>query len=389
MQEWKQGDRIYMFGFSRGSYEARCVAGMVQKIGLLPQENIQMLTFAYELYSRVDPEGVKLASSFKRSFARDVKIDFVGMFDTVSSVGLILNRELPYTSLNEGIKVFRHALALDERRLRFLYSPWSGPIAYPWTDFLTSPPIPIPAILTNFVSRLSWNIQHPASAFFALQNWLTNRRPTTEQVLSAGKPAAAAQKLSGAPTRDAAPSSSVHTSANTDVKEVWFTGCHEDIGGGAVSDSTAVSLSDITLRWMVLELLSIDAPIIWNSLELLSNAGANLEDSLSALDDRDALAPIHDRLTDIQAPMWWLVEFVPLGWAWEDKNGDWFRQIRINLGRGRRIEGTPMVHYTVKKRMEDSKLHYNPRANIGENPHWVYPKTDEITSKTSPRVRKE
>lgn len=47
-----------------------------------------------------------------------MRIDFVGVFDTVASVGIV-PRELPFTSGNRAIRVFRHALSLDERRVRF------------------------------------------------------------------------------------------------------------------------------------------------------------------------------------------------------------------------------------------------------------------------------
>ena len=47
--------------------------------------------------------------------------------DTVSSVGII-PRTLPYSSQNDGVKVFRHALALDECRARFRPNVWGEPV---------------------------------------------------------------------------------------------------------------------------------------------------------------------------------------------------------------------------------------------------------------------
>lgn len=70
-----------------------------------------------------------------------------------------------------------------------------------------------------------------------------------------------------------------HIDGGTDVLEVWFAGCHSgraasrpesdcvliipfvDIGGGAVSDSTKLSLSEVTLCWMVREVVLAKAPI--------------------------------------------------------------------------------------------------------------------------------
>lgn len=48
----------------------------------------------------------------------DVDIEFVGVWDTVASVGLF-PRTLPFTKSNTAIKIFRHAISLDERRAKF------------------------------------------------------------------------------------------------------------------------------------------------------------------------------------------------------------------------------------------------------------------------------
>lgn len=67
-------------GFSRGAYTARALAGMLHKIGLLPSDNQEQVTFAYKLYARTDPIGVELAKGFKKSFCTDVSINFVGLW---------------------------------------------------------------------------------------------------------------------------------------------------------------------------------------------------------------------------------------------------------------------------------------------------------------------
>ena len=50
--------------------------------------------------------------------SRDVDVEFIGVWDTVSSVGALIPRVLPF-SLQNKTRVFRHALALDEHRARF------------------------------------------------------------------------------------------------------------------------------------------------------------------------------------------------------------------------------------------------------------------------------
>ncbi|KAF9219898.1 ARM repeat-containing protein [Gyrodon lividus] len=129
---YEDGDRIYLFGFSRGAYQARALAGMIYRVGLILPGNNEQIPFAFELYSRVIdlpldstekiPLPNQLAATFKSTFCREnVKIHFVGVWDTVSSVGIVRGKTLPSTtSSSQHICYIRHALALDERRVKFL-----------------------------------------------------------------------------------------------------------------------------------------------------------------------------------------------------------------------------------------------------------------------------
>ncbi|EPQ57274.1 hypothetical protein GLOTRDRAFT_73944 [Gloeophyllum trabeum ATCC 11539] len=119
MDNYTAGDRICIFGFTRGAYTARALAGMLRKIGLLSKGNCEHLPFAYTMYKRDDPSSEIMSSMFKQTFSIDVKIDFVGVWDTVASTGLV-TKDLPFVNTNDGIRVFRHALALDERRGKFI-----------------------------------------------------------------------------------------------------------------------------------------------------------------------------------------------------------------------------------------------------------------------------
>ncbi|KLO09282.1 hypothetical protein SCHPADRAFT_907921 [Schizopora paradoxa] len=118
MENYKEGDKICIFGFSRGAYTARALAGMIHKVGLLPNSNHQQVPFAYRMYMQDDKEGWKQSVLFKKTFSIDVDIHFVGVWDTVASVGLI-SRRLPFVKSNTAVKTFRHALSLDERRAKF------------------------------------------------------------------------------------------------------------------------------------------------------------------------------------------------------------------------------------------------------------------------------
>ncbi|KAG6884359.1 hypothetical protein C0993_011827 [Termitomyces sp. T159_Od127] len=78
------------------------------------------------MYSRTDEVGWAQSNTFKKVFSIDVPIEFLGVWDTVSSVGLIPKR-LPFTTSNTSIRTFRHAVALDERRANFKANLWNWP----------------------------------------------------------------------------------------------------------------------------------------------------------------------------------------------------------------------------------------------------------------------
>lgn len=55
----------------------------------------------------------------------------------------------------------------------------------------------------------------------------------------------------------------------TDVKEVWFMGCHSDIGGGTVKNDERHKLSQIPLRWMIRQSFECDTGIMYNTAKLV------------------------------------------------------------------------------------------------------------------------
>ncbi|KZV80601.1 hypothetical protein EXIGLDRAFT_629887 [Exidia glandulosa HHB12029] len=122
VDNYKQGDRIFLFGFSRGAYQVRVLSAMIDSVGLLHKGNHAQIPFAYELYQPSTPEddARKMLQRFKDSFSRQVQVHFVGAWDSVSSVGIIRDKSLPGTTRGMGhICYFRHALALHERRVKF------------------------------------------------------------------------------------------------------------------------------------------------------------------------------------------------------------------------------------------------------------------------------
>ena len=125
MEHHERGDKVFLFGFSRGAYTARVLAGLVYMCGLLPAGNENLIPYAYDLYRRPASRGgsqrkdkaFDIARGFKGTFSRRCGFQFVGLWDTVSSIGWFRRpAHFPYTRRHPSIQNLRHAVALDERR---------------------------------------------------------------------------------------------------------------------------------------------------------------------------------------------------------------------------------------------------------------------------------
>lgn len=135
---YQPGDQLYFFGFSRGAYTVRAVAGMIHFLGLLRPESENLVPLAWSVYANeaeAYPVSPRFAGGnrFNRCFGVSPKppIHFIGAWDTVSSFGWFWDfQTLPYTAVNPSISHFRHALAIDERRACFpanLFFPQASP----------------------------------------------------------------------------------------------------------------------------------------------------------------------------------------------------------------------------------------------------------------------
>ncbi|KAJ3867251.1 hypothetical protein EV359DRAFT_78738 [Lentinula novae-zelandiae] len=368
MQNFRTGDKICLFGFSRGAYTARALAGMLYKVGLLPRDNQEQIVFAYKLYTRTDDAGIKLSAGFKKTYCQPVEIEFLGVWDTVASVGVIATKTLPFTSNNSSIKTFRQALSLDEHRARFKPNLFhreppnsSGSAEVEGIKVETDPrlttdtgsetaPSPISRTLSDYFRRKKQNLKFDIPK-------IASRLRMDEQ-----------------------------TTRETDVLEVWFAGCHSDIGGGSVPNSTKQCLSNISLRWMVRQVMESQCGIKFNENALTqleirfepmsaaprpstgdssSALSGNSQGSWKALDTLDSLQPLHDAL--VQNPAWWLLEILPMKTRYQDADCRWHTSYAWNLGRGREIyTPKPYFHMTVKYRYDDVTLAYKPKARWQE-----------------------
>jgi uncharacterized protein (DUF2235 family) len=164
MQHYQPGDQIYLFGFSRGAFTVRCLSGMVHLFGIIDSHHESMLPtllrvyfsarektsffrFIYglslnikamfgieaprEMNNREDV-AKQIRMSFGTGVRKEAAVYFVGVWDTVSSVGLpgfSVSMSSNPSILNKRILHVRHALALDEHRAQF------KPRVYEQNDF--------------------------------------------------------------------------------------------------------------------------------------------------------------------------------------------------------------------------------------------------------------
>ncbi|KAG8870724.1 hypothetical protein FRB97_009426, partial [Tulasnella sp. 331] len=248
MYNWDEGDRICLFGFSRGAYTARCLAGMLTKVGLLPRGNEEQVSFAYKKYTDLTKSQDVRASGFKAAFSREVEIEFVGVWDTVASVG-VLSKHLPFAASNHHIKTFRHAMALDEHRVKFKPNPWHRDA--PNAAAMAKDPEAGSGMAGKPVRpSLLQNIEHAVEDSF---------QKTARAIHHHHRVMSASEDEWGV---DVDPESGKKM---TDVREVWFAGCHADVGGGSVENNAKNSLANPSLTWMINEIISHDLGIYFKS----------------------------------------------------------------------------------------------------------------------------
>ena len=139
---YEPGDAIFLFGFSRGAYTARSLAGMIRKCGILERKHVQSYREALALYRNdAHPDDAEPAS-FRRSRSlcagRGIPVRFVGVWDTVGALGIPLRglrwltrrkHQFHDTALSSAVESACQALAIDERRAPFAPTLWTPPPA--------------------------------------------------------------------------------------------------------------------------------------------------------------------------------------------------------------------------------------------------------------------
>lgn len=199
IENYNDGDEIFIFGFSRGAYTARSLAGLIAMDGILKAGSPIGVTELFDRYEKGDeetiwklremeasPDSSKLTEQEKwlLKYTQFAKVKVIGVWDTVGSVGLAAG-DIPgisssrFNYLQTGLRIHilngYHALAIDEHRAKF--------------------------------APTLWDVHHPKDPNAVI---------------------AAPRTLSG-------------------VEQRWFVGAHANVGGGYQTDL----LAQAPLRWMI------------------------------------------------------------------------------------------------------------------------------------------
>jgi uncharacterized protein (DUF2235 family) len=147
--DYRPDDSLFLFGFSRGAFTLRALAGMLHVFGLPePDAGVtaaEIVGLYLESEARIiaerrrrglpsefgpceidhaalDPEAMGFAARRMRRCA----VDFMGLWDTVKAYGWVFPRSFPALRHNTSVRTVRHAVALDERRALFQMTGWAS-----------------------------------------------------------------------------------------------------------------------------------------------------------------------------------------------------------------------------------------------------------------------
>lgn len=137
VQNYAPGDKIYLFGFSRGAYTVRALSGLINNCGIVTRPHAPLIAQAWTMYkdpqAKNHPNG-EAARAFRERHAHPSRaVHFVGVWDTVGALGvpfslmglLESDDEFYDTKMGSNVSVARHALAIDEQRVDFEPTVWT------------------------------------------------------------------------------------------------------------------------------------------------------------------------------------------------------------------------------------------------------------------------
>lgn len=136
VQNYAVGDKIFLFGFSRGAYTVRALCGLINNCGIIKRADAKLIESAWKIYKstvrKCSPRGSK-AVKFRSDHAHASRsVHFVGVWDTVGALGIPFSMmglldgkdEFYDTKMGSNVTIARHALAIDEERSDFEPTIW-------------------------------------------------------------------------------------------------------------------------------------------------------------------------------------------------------------------------------------------------------------------------
>ncbi len=128
LAEWYEGadDRVFLFGYSRGAFTVRALAGLLHRCRLTSAREPADVRAAFErawaAFEPMRPDEALVRAA--QEDTRDCCVHFLGLWDTVKSYGGLVPVMLPHLRHNPVVQNVAHALALDERRAWFKPTTW-------------------------------------------------------------------------------------------------------------------------------------------------------------------------------------------------------------------------------------------------------------------------
>ncbi len=125
MDRFELGDKVFIFGFSRGAYTARALAGMIHQFGILQKGSKNLIPYVSKMYFKKDKKKkFSVIKDFKETFSHVCQPHLIGLWDTVGALGPNLSKKFPDLKLNPDIKYGFQAIAIDEKRRPYKVILW-------------------------------------------------------------------------------------------------------------------------------------------------------------------------------------------------------------------------------------------------------------------------
>ena len=134
IENYQPGDEIYLFGFSRGAFQARSLGGLITHCGMLSRDHVSRVADAWTSYQNAGhtADAARVAG-LRAAGHHPVRIRLIGVWDTVGNLGIPIipkyadRRELTFhnTFLSPHVDIGLHALSIDEPRKFFSPTFWT------------------------------------------------------------------------------------------------------------------------------------------------------------------------------------------------------------------------------------------------------------------------